>query len=76
VEGSACVQIDFMDAYGGSLYEDVSKIPSGEIFTGSNDWTPDSFEFRVPPQATYGVLRLFLNHKGRAFIKNVMLNRN
>ena len=76
VEGSACLQIDFIDAYGGSLYEDIRKNPSGDIFTGSNDWTADSFEFRVPPQATCGLLRLFLNNKGRIYIKNVMLNKN
>ena len=57
------------------MYKDITKIPSGELFTGSNPWTPDSFEFRVPPQATYGVLRLFINNKGKAFIKNIMLSK-
>jgi hypothetical protein len=75
VEGSSCLQMDFFDAYGGSMFQDITKTPMGEIFTGSSNWTADSFEIRVPPYATYGELRLFLNSKGRAFIKNVMLNR-
>ena len=75
VEGSACLQMDFFDAYDGSMFQDITKTPMGELFTGCNDWTSDSFEVRVPGQATYGELRLFLNNKGRAFIKNVMLNK-
>jgi hypothetical protein len=75
VQGSACLQIDFFDAYGGSMFQDITKTPMGEVFTGTNDWTPDSFEIRVPPRATYGELRLFLNGKGRAFLKNVMLSK-
>jgi len=76
VEGTACLHIDFVDAYGGSMYQDVTQMPSGELFKRSNDWTADSFEFRVPPHSTFGVLRLFLNNRGRAFVKNVMLNKN
>jgi hypothetical protein len=75
VEGSACLQMDFFDAYGGSMFQDITRTPMGEIITGSTHWIADSFEFRVPPHATYGELRLFLNNRGRAFIKNVMLNR-
>jgi len=75
VQGSACLQIDFFDAYGGSLFQDITKTPMGELFTGSNPWTSDSFEVRVPVKATYGELRLFLHNKGRAFIKNVMLGK-
>ncbi len=73
VQGSACLHIDFFDAYGGSMYKDVSTLPAGEFFTGSCPWTADSFEFRVPPRATYAELRLFLNSRGRAFIRNMML---
>jgi hypothetical protein len=67
--------MDFFDAYGGSMFQDITRTPMGEIITGSSNWTADSFEFRVPPYATYGELRLFLNGKGRAFIKNVMLSK-
>jgi hypothetical protein len=67
--------MDFFDAYGGSMFQDITKTPMGEIFTGFSDWTVDSFEIRVPRHATYGELRLFLQNKGRAFIKNVMLNK-
>jgi hypothetical protein len=75
VEGSVCLQMDFFDAYGGSLSQDITKTPMGGLFTGSNPWTSDSFEVRVPFKATYGELRLFLHNRGRAFIKNVMLNK-
>jgi hypothetical protein len=47
----------------------------GQIFTGSNDWTADSFEIRAPRHVAYGELRLFLNNRGRAFIKNVMATK-
>jgi len=75
VEGSACLHIDFFDLYGGSIYKDVTQIPMGDLFTGSNPWTSDSFEVRVPGHATYAEVRLFLNNQGRAFIKNVMLHK-
>jgi hypothetical protein len=75
VEGSVCLQMDFFDAYGGSMFQDITKTPMGELFAGSNHWTSDSFEVRVPFKATYGELRLFLHNRGRALIKNVMLSK-
>jgi len=75
VEGSACLHVDFFDPYGGSIYKDITRMPAGEIFTGSNPWTADSFEVKVPRHATYGEVRLFLNNQGRAFVKNVMLHK-
>ena len=75
VEGSVSLQMDFFDAYGGSMFQDITKTPMGELFTGSNHWTSDSFEVRVPFKATYGELRLFLHNRGRALIKNVMLSK-
>ena len=75
VEGSACLQIDFFDAKGGSMFKDITAMPLGEIFTGTNPWTADALEAKTPNQATYAEIRLFLLNKGRAFIKNVMLNR-
>jgi hypothetical protein len=75
VTGTACLQIDFFDIYGGSMYDDVAKMPSGEFFTDTHPWTADSFEVRVPQNATYGELRLFLNNSGRVFLKNVMLHK-
>lgn len=75
VRGSACLHVDFFDPWGGSLYQDITQIPMGELFTGTTPWTSDVFEVRVPPQATYGEVRLFLHNQGRAFIKNVMLHR-
>jgi len=75
VEGSACLQIDFFDAKGGSMFKDITAMPLGEIFTGTNPWTADALEAKAPTHATYAEIRLFLLNKGRAFIKNVMLNR-
>ncbi len=75
VAGSTCLQIDFFDPYGGSLYKDITKMPAGEFFTGTNGWTADSFEFRVPQEATYAEMRLFLHNQGRVFIRNVMMSQ-
>jgi hypothetical protein len=74
VKGTACLHIDFYDHLGGSLYRDITEMPSGEYFTGTNDWTHDSFEFKVPPKATFAQLRLAINHSGKVFIKNIMMN--
>ena len=57
------------------MVRDLAKPPMGQIFTGSNDWTADSFEIRVPRHATYGELRVFLSNRGRAFIRNVMFTK-
>jgi hypothetical protein len=75
VEGGACLQSDFFDGYGGSMFQDIAESPMGQIFIGSNDWTADSFEIRVPRHTTYGEVRLFLNNRGRAFIKDVMFTK-
>lgn len=74
VKGSACLLIDFYDHLVGSLYRDITHMPSGEYFTGTNDWTHDSFEIKVPPKATFGQLRLAINHSGKVFVKNIMMN--
>ena len=57
------------------MYDDIAKMPSGEFFTGTHPWTADSFAVKVPTNATYGELRLFLNNSGRVFLKNVMLHK-
>jgi hypothetical protein len=75
VEGIACLHVDLFDACGGSIFEELGKVPSGEYFKGTCEWTQDAFEFRVPPNVTYGEIRLFLNSPGRAFLRNVMLHR-
>ncbi|MBW1972047.1 MAG: hypothetical protein JRI44_04285 [Deltaproteobacteria bacterium] len=75
VKGSAAVHIDFFDAYGGSLYHVITEMPSGTLFTGTNDWTLDSFEAKVPDRSTYAELRLFLNDKGKVFIRNLMFHK-
>ncbi len=74
VKGAASLMIDFFDSHGGSLYRDITLIPSGEYFTGTNDWTHDLFEVRVPLRATYGELRISINNSGKVFVKNIMMN--
>jgi hypothetical protein len=75
VKGSACLHMDFFDSLGGSLYHLITEMPSGDYFTGTNNWAQDMFEAQAPPQATFAVLRLFLNDSGMAFIRNVMMHR-
>lgn len=74
VKGAACLMIDFFDCHGGTLYRDITLMPSGEYFTGTNDWTHDLFEVRVPPWATYAELRVSINHSGKVFVRNIMMN--
>lgn len=74
VKGVACLMIDFFDSLGGSVYQDITRMPSGEYFTGTNDWTHDMFEVRVPHRATFAELRLSINNSGKVFIRNVMMN--
>jgi hypothetical protein len=73
-KGVACLLIDFFDSLGGSLYRNITEMPSGEYFTGTNDWTHDLFEVRVPPRATYAELRVSINHSGKVFVRNIMMN--
>ena len=75
VLGSAGIQLDFFDAYGGSIYEEMIRMPSGELHTGNSPWESDSFEVRVPSNATYAELRLFLNNQGRVYVRNVMVGK-
>jgi hypothetical protein len=74
VKGTACLMVDFFDSYGGSLYRDITLMPSGEFFTGTIDWTHDIFEVRVPPRATYAELRVSINNSGKIFVRNIMMN--
>jgi len=74
VKGTACLHIDFYDHLGGSLYRDITEMPSGEYFTGTNDWTHDLFEVKVPSKATFAQLRLSINNIGNVFVKNIMIN--
>lgn len=75
VKGTACLHIDFFDSLGGSIYHVMTEMPSGNLFTGTNDWTHDRFEVRVPPRATFGELRFYINDSGKAFIRNIMMNK-
>jgi hypothetical protein len=75
VKGTACLHLDFFDGHGGSLYHVITEMPSGNLFTGTNDWTHDTFEAKIPSRATFAELRLYMNDSGKVFIRNVMVNR-
>ena len=75
VKGTACLHLDFFDGHGGSLYHVMTEMPSGNLFTGTNDWAHDLFEAKVPPRTTFAELRLYVNDRGTVFIRNVMMNR-
>jgi uncharacterized protein (UPF0248 family) len=75
IKGTACLQLDFFDSHGGSLYHVMTEMPSGNLFTGTNDWTHDLFEAKVPSRTTFAELRLYVNDRGTVFIRNVMMNR-
>ena len=74
-KGTACLHLDFFDSHGGSLYHAITEMPSGNLFTGTNDWTHDMFETKVPIRTTFAELRLYINDSGKVFIRNVMMNR-
>ena len=75
VKGTACLHLDFFDGHGGSLYHVMTEMPSGNLFTGTNDWAHDMFEAKVPSRTTFAELRLYVNDGGKVFIRNVMMNR-
>jgi len=75
VKENACLHMDFFDVLEGSLYHVITEMPSGEYFTGTNDWTHDMFEAKVPSGATFAELRLYINDSGKVFMRNVMMNR-
>ena len=70
VENAAYVQVAFLDEMGG-LTQDVSLTPSGTAFSGTCDWTLDSFEAEAPPNATAAEVRLFITGRGKVFVGNI-----
>jgi hypothetical protein len=70
--GAAFFSMGFMDSLNGYL-ADVADAPKGDLYTGTNDWTPEKIEFTAPDNATSLELRLLLKGKGRAWMKSLML---
>ena len=75
VKGTASLLMHFFDTLGGIFYHVIREMLSSEYLTGTSDWTHHMFDARVPPQATFAELRLFINDTGKAFIRNVMMQR-
>lgn len=75
VKDTACLHMDFFDTLGGSLYHVVTEMPSGTLLAGTTDWTHDMFEAEAPPRATFVELRLYINDRGKVFVRNLMLHK-
>lgn len=73
LEGHACFQLAFVDAMGAAVH-DAPDIPRGETFSGTTDWTQDSFSAPAPEDATAAEVRLFISGKGKAWMHGVMLH--
>ena len=67
--------MNFFDSLGGSLFEVITEMPSGEYFSGTNDWTHDIFEAKAPARATFAELRVFIRDIGKVFVRNIMMHR-
>lgn len=70
VEGIACFQMAFVDAFGAALH-DAPDIARGETLRGTTDWTPDMLQTEAPSKATAMEVRLFLTGPGKAWMKDV-----
>ena len=71
VDGMAYFQLAFLDDYGG-LVENVETAPKGRVFSGSVDWTQDTFEAIAPPEARSVEVRLFITGKGSVWMRGLM----
>jgi len=70
VQSMACVQVAFLDELDG-LLEDVLKAPKGNLFSGTCDWSTDSFEAQAPDGAVAAEIRLFINGPGKVWANNI-----
>ncbi|MCD6364772.1 MAG: hypothetical protein J7M14_02735 [Planctomycetes bacterium] len=73
LRGYACFQMAFIDEMGAAIH-DAPDIPRGEIFAGTSQWTPDSFQAVAPPRAKAVEIRLFITGSGKAWMKGVMVH--
>ncbi len=70
----AFLQLAWLDAWGG-LVLDVTRAPTGTMFTSSADWTQERFDARAPETATAVEVRLLISGRGRAWMRNLELAR-
>ncbi len=73
LDGFACFQLSYVDAMGAAVH-DAPDIPRGETFSGTNDWTQDSFESLAPSRAAAIEVRLFITGKGKTWMKGLMVH--
>jgi hypothetical protein len=68
----AYFQVGFLDSWGGYT-GDTATLPKGNIFTGQNDWTEDSFEAIPPENAVAAEIRVLLTGPGRIWARGLMV---
>jgi hypothetical protein len=73
LEGHACFQMSFVDALGAAIH-DAPDIPRGQTLSGTHPWTPDNFTAIAPETATALEIRLFINGRGKAFMKSLLVH--
>jgi hypothetical protein len=66
LDGFACFVVAFLDELDGLLCE-ATQSPRGTSFSGTTDWTQDSFQVVVPEGAVAADLRVFVNGAGTVF---------
>ena len=68
----AYFQIAFVDDRGGYT-ADTAAQPKGQLFTGTQPWTPDRLEAVAPDRATAAEVRIFISGRGRIWVKGLMV---
>lgn len=68
----AYFQLFFLDSYGGPICN-TGEAPKGNTFSGTTDWTQDTFEAEVPEKATTVEVRLFINGRGKVWMRDLMM---
>lgn len=70
LDGFACLQVAFTDAFGG-LLTDAALAPRGREFTGTTGWTQDSLEVEVPTRAVNADIRIFMTGPGKVLFRRL-----
>ncbi len=68
----ACFQIFFLDEYGGPVCN-TAQAPKTTMLSGTNDWRQESMIVQAPERARSAEIRLMLNGRGRAYMKELFL---
>jgi len=72
LDGYCQIQLSFLDEEGCSLHN-IRELPGGTQFEGTNDWTPDTFEYHAPTQARAVEIRLLVTGQGKIWFDDISL---